>query len=290
MIIALLCLVGSYSLYKGPDNSTHNATNDAAPEKPRRSLANIGDKLVAPPVKLKPEKRSHSKEPLEKPLVDAFKRFELLNTPQAKLDLALLLRSCSQSTPSVIANIDELDTLPNINVDRLQKIKSDLIRDYNRCEGLYDYLPNANFRELSLAWIEDSAEEGHPVARLESLYRYPDLPLVEEVLPLIYESFELAETEPKLLENIYFSLLSHHSDNIDNKVNHDNHLLSSNRDAWDYLACLNTSLCDVDELVTGFQGVYHQHEVGTIVERATQLQAHIDNRNWEALDLDPAKY
>ena len=108
------------------------------------------------------------------------------------------------------------------------------------------------------------------------------------MLPLIYESFELAKSEPTVLESTYFNVLGHHWDNIDSKVDGDERL-ALNRDAWDYLACLNRKGCDVKNFLAEYENSFlHGYQVEAMKERASEIQKDIENSNWAALELDPA--
>ena len=220
-------------------------------------------------------------------LATLYQEHETANTPHSKLKLAGILETCSRYSSEAVAALDRIDEFVNPHSEGIQKLVADLIDGHKKCKSVYEYLPNENFKELSLAWLEFSAEARHPVAKLRSLYNYPDLPLPKNVLPLIYESFELAETEPGLLEDIYMSLLSYHSDNIDDQFNEQR--LTLNRDAWDYLACLNTNFCEASTFISQNKDSFHLHdyEANAVIERATELQNHIDNHNWDALELAP---
>ena len=206
-------------------------------------------------------------------------------SPEAQFYISAALGRCSAVSIRTEQEIDEIETIGEFSGEFIQQIK----RTLRECKPLYALLGEVDINELRQAWLESSAAGGHHVAKILSLFEYPEPPDQAEALMVLYAALEQSKGNPILEEKSYAAALKFYSIYIEpSNISYGavDHRRSNDRNAWDYLACQKSITCDIDEFTNLVGEHFYEYEVSEMVARASEISAAIIGMQWEKLGLE----
>lgn len=223
--------------------------------------------------------------PAENTLAEYINLRNQSSLPKAQYSLYKLLNKCTATSARTQDQLEELIT-------QLDHGAGTEVREiYEQCSEIYLHLKDVDIKERSLAWLESAADEGYPLAKVQSLYAYPELPSQAEMLPLLYESLRQSNDNPELRGDIYTNALYYYADYLDvqpDAQGGDPYYRPQNleRDAWEYLSCFHTETCNHQELIEMLEKDVGYHEATEVLQIAASIEKHIHSGDFKKLNLD----
>lgn len=223
-------------------------------------------------------------------VVSQYKDLEKVGTPQARLKMALLIDDCGFgvdffSSEEQIRELESFGARPEL----VQEVRGTFVK----CKGLFQHLgEDVDFRELSTAWLQDSAISGDVVAELLSLYRYPDSPTPEEVKPLLFESLAYAQDNQELKGVVYRRAMVFYGSTeaaleaAKSEPYADDFRRGVTRDSWYFLYCQYAEKCDFDKESELYLSNFYEYEYEEALAGAKALEEAIEKGEWEKTGLN----
>lgn len=159
------------------------------------------------------------------------------------------------------------------------------------CRGVYEQLPNQNLRELADAWLVTSADNGHPVAALKSLYQDLNSSFTDQyeshARDLLYESFSYIQEDPSASKDVYYSALKFYNEFLEPELypNHNESNGSTEAIAWQYLYCASYNKCDEEAYIAEIGPYYYEYQLDEILKTADEYTKAISENDWDRLGL-----
>ena len=220
--------------------------------------------------------------------VDKFKSYERASDdPKSQIAMYDISLGCEQIDDITYEYLDEIEGDEEVTHEYALQLR----KEFSDCQSLKEYLGGISFKEYGHAWLETAADT-HSVAKLLSLYEYPEEPNPNDVLPLLYESFALTSNDPLLEDKVFNAALNYFRNNIEptlidvSKIDETNYRRGTVSDAWDYLVCEKSINCDLNQHLAMYQKYFSDTEKDLMIDKANELITYINNENWDSLGLD----
>jgi len=286
----IFCIIVSLSIFffsrdndEGKDVSDNTVISIDIPERNSVEITNISTEEVTPLIKVE------TPPDIDLSLKDKYD-FHKKNSHRAEsqIHIFLILEECSQQSFRTVEEIDFIDNEGKYPADIINELR---LRQDN-CKEIYNELDGINLKERGHAWLETAAEDGNAVAKLLSLYEYPEEPLATEALPLIYNAFDSLDNNSVFSGKVYDIAGRYYSDHVEPSVidlaniDERNYRRGVDSEAWSYLQCEHSQSCDSAEYLAEFQKYFYEYEIESMIDRSLEIREAIKNREWDSLGLE----
>lgn len=224
---------------------------------------------------------------------DLYRKYEKnQEASNSQLNISLILGVCGNYSARSYEDVDRIVLMIENDHDAIAELRA----NYEKCAEVYEILGDVDLEERSKAWLESAASAGNPVARLVSLYSYPESPRPKDVLPILYDSFIYIESNPEFKKPVYETALRYFIDNIEpmlvdvSEISLSNYRRGPLSDAWQYLNCKHSWECDLSDFIDLYERYYFPAEIEEMRAKAAEIELAIREKNWEGLGLEVGTY
>lgn len=212
------------------------------------------------------------------------------SSPYAQFSLSKLLSDCSSIG---VSNRDELQALEGSGKLPPETLE-EITEAFESCEGvLSTFDPGDDVAARSRAWLETSADSGFELAKAEILISNPGTLDPEKVLPPLYGGLQYAfkHGDDELKSRAILQAQIYHSRALDAPSSGDNPYAlvyrGESRDAWDYLGCKYSSVCEISWYEENLSDYYSLAEIEEMRRGALKYERALVAGEMDTVQLAP---